>query len=121
MKIERHIKKETNLTRVKIFQQMFTSEEFEIFSFGDINVHFRYKFTHPLQNIRNVFPPVLFVFQWMQTREISHDGRDSLWSFHYFLFCFVLKQCQLKQEVVVEANKTISNPNVVSENSHRIR
>lgn len=61
---------------------MFTSQQFEVLSFGDIDVYFRYKSAHPLQNVRYIFSPVLLVLQWMQTRVSSYYCWYSFWCFH---------------------------------------
>lgn len=61
---------------------MFTSQQFEVLSFGDIDVYLRYKSAHPLQNVRYIFSPVLLVLQWMQTRVSSNYSWYSFWCFH---------------------------------------
>lgn len=72
----------TNLAGIEVFQQMFTSQQFEVLSFGDIDVYLRYKSAHPLQNVRYIFSPVLLVLQWMQTRVSSNYSWYSFWCFH---------------------------------------
>lgn len=62
---------------------MFTSQQFQVLSFGDIDVDLWYKSTHPLQNVRYIFSPVLLVLQWMQTRVSSYYSRYSFCCFHF--------------------------------------
>lgn len=72
----------TNLAGIEVFQQMFTSQQFKVLSFGDIDVDLWYKSTHPLQNVRYIFSPMLLVLQWMQTRVSSYYSRYSFCCFH---------------------------------------